>query len=237
MVKLLPLELSGAETSRGGKRLVGPVDLTLDGQGVTVVVGPNGSGKTTLLRLMHGAARLTSGRINWACSTDEARHHQAFVFQHPVVLRRTVLENLVYPLGLRGVKKAAAQTKAKDWADRVGLSDFLSSRALALSGGEKQKLALARALIIDPALVFLDEPTASLDGRSTREIEAILQSAKDAGTRLVLSTHDMGQARRLADDVVFMLGGKVHERASAVSFFENPASDQARSFLRGDILE
>ena len=108
---------------------------------------------------------------------------------------------------------------------------------MVLSGGEQQKLAIARALITDPALVFLDEPTASLDGRAMREIEAILHTAKADGTRLILSTHDMGQARRIADTVVFMLGGKVHETGPANSFFDAPNTPEARAFLKGDIVE
>ena len=166
-----------------------------------------------------------------------ARHHQAFVFQRPVVLRRTVEENLTYPLRLRGEPRSSARKAAQRWAERVGLAPHLSRRAMVLSGGEQQKLAIARALITDPALVFLDEPTASLDGRAMREIEAILLQAKADGTRLILSTHDMGQARRIADTVVFMLGGGVHETSAAEPFFSAPQTAQARAFLNGDIVE
>lgn len=237
VTELFPVTLKGAETSRRGKRLVGPVDLTLDGQGLCVVLGPNGAGKTTLLRLMHGTARLTGGTVQWACDTETARHHQAFVFQQPVVLRRTVEENLTYPLRLRGVDGKTAKAAARTWAERVGLGDHLTRRAMVLSGGEQQKLAISRALITDPALVFLDEPTASLDGRAMREIEAILLQAKVDGTRLVLSTHDMGQAKRIADQVVFILGGKVHEAGPAKGFFDAPQTPEATAFLNGDIVE
>ena len=237
MTTLFPLKVRGASTSRRGKVLVGPVDLDLSGQGACVVIGPNGSGKTTLLRLLHGAARLTAGEISWACSTEDARHHQAFVFQRPVMLRRSVEENIAYPLLTRGVPRSEARTKARDWAERVGLSGMLDRPAPVLSGGEQQKLALARALIVQPKLLFLDEPCAALDGRAMREIEDILVDAKSSGTRLILSTHDMGQARRLADEVVFLLGGKVHENGTAATFFNQPASVQAQAFLNGDIVE
>lgn len=234
---VFPLTLSAAETSRRGKRLVGPVDLRLDGQGGCVVIGPNGAGKTTLLRLMHGTARLTGGAITWGCDMGLARHAQAFVFQRPVMLRRTVAQNLMYPLELRKTPKAAARRAAADWAERVGLSPFMQRNAAVLSGGEQQKLAIARALITDPAVLFLDEPTSSLDGRATREIEAILMAAKAAGTRLILSTHDMGQARRIADHVVFLLGGAVHESRAADAFFDQPRTAEARAFLNGDIVD
>lgn len=234
---LFPMTAKGIESRRRGQVLVGPIDLTLDGTGACVVVGPNGAGKTTLLRLLHGTARLSAGRIDWACATDEARHHQAFVFQRPVMLRRTVMENLIYPLRLRGVPQAQARDRARDWAARVGLADMLDRSAPVLSGGEQQKLALARALISEPKVLFLDEPCAALDGRATREIEEILTQAKSNGTRLILSTHDMGQARRLADQVLFLLGGRIHEIGPAEVFFNRPETPQARAFLRGDIVE
>jgi tungstate transport system ATP-binding protein len=237
MTQLFPMQAKGIESRRRGQVLVGPIDLTLDGQGASVVIGPNGAGKTTLLRLLHGTARLSAGQINWACPTDEARHHQAFVFQRPVMLRRTVMENLVYPLRLRGTPVADARTRARDWAVRVGLEKMLDRAAPVLSGGEQQKLALARALIAEPKVLFLDEPCAALDGRATREIEEILAHAKATGTRLILSTHDMGQARRIGDEVLFLLGGRIHESGSVDRFFNGPETPQAQAFLRGDIVE
>ncbi|WP_176473778.1 ATP-binding cassette domain-containing protein [Actibacterium ureilyticum] len=237
MSDLFPLTVRGATTRRRGKVLVGPVDLTLSGNGACVVIGPNGSGKTTLLRLLHGAARLSSGTIDWACPMAKARRAQAFVFQRPVMLRRSVLDNIAYPLIIRGTSRAQARAQARDWAERVGLGDMLDRAAPVLSGGEQQKLALARALIGQPKLLFLDEPCTALDGSAMREIEQILTDAKAAGTRLILSTHDMGQARRLADQVVFLLRGQVHESGPAAEFFETPRTEQARAFLKGDIVE
>ena len=237
MSDLFPLTVRGATTRRLGKVLVGPVDLDLDGNGTCVILGPNGSGKTTLLRLLHGTARLHAGSIGWACAVEEARNAQAFVFQRPVMLRRTVCENLAYPLRMRGTGRAEARERAHDWAGRVGLSEYFDQPAPVLSGGEQQKLAIARALIADPKLLFLDEPCASLDGRATREIEDILGRARAAGTRLVLSTHDMGQARRLADRVVFLLRGKKHEEGEAHDFFDGPKTPEAQAFLNGDIVE
>ena len=201
------------------------------------MVGPNGSGKTSLLKMLHGILRLNRGGITWACGTEDAQRRQAFVFQTPVMLRRTVLENLIYPLRLLHVPKAEARHQAEDWAARIGLSGAEGRQATVLSGGERQKLALARALIRKPDLLFLDEPCASLDGRAMREIEAILQDAVASGTRIIMSTHDMGQARRLADEVLFILHGKVHEFGPAAGFFEDPETPQARAFLNGDIVE
>lgn len=234
---LWPLTVRGATTRRQGKTLVGPVDLDLDGQGTVVLLGPNGSGKTSLLRLLHGIARLHKGEITWACAPEEAVRAQAFVFQRPVMLRRSVGANLAYPLQLRGVRRAEALTRAQNWAGRIGLAEAFDRSATSLSGGEQQKLAIARALITDPGLLFLDEPCAALDGRATREIEEILAAARAAGTRLILSTHDMGQARRLAERVLFLLAGRVHEEGPAAAFFQHPQTPQAAAFLKGDIVE
>ncbi|MDD9739418.1 ABC transporter ATP-binding protein [Marinovum sp. SP66] len=237
MSDLFPVRLEAARATRRGRTLVGPVDLELDGAGTTVVIGPNGAGKTTFLRMLHGTARLGGGRIRWNCTTEEARHHQCFVFQQPVMLRRTVMQNLIYPLRMRGMSRGEAEDRARRWAARVGLGSMLTRQAPVLSGGERQKLALARAMITEPKLLFLDEPCASLDGRAMREIEEILQEARAGGMRLILSTHDMGQARRLADEVLFLLHGRLHDRGAGPEFFTQPATPQARAFLNGDIVE
>lgn len=237
MSEMFPLIVEGAVTRRRGKVLVGPVDLRLEAEGVTVVIGPNGAGKTSLLRLLHGIARLNEGTVRWACEDAEARERQAFVFQTPVMLRRSVRENLTYPLRITGVGRRAAEKRAEAMAEKVGLTEALGRSALALSGGERQKLALGRALIREPEVLFLDEPCAALDGRATREVEAILKAAVADGTRLVMSTHNMGQARRLASEVVFLLGGRIHERGPVETFFDKPETAQAAAFLRGDIVE
>lgn len=237
MSNLFPLTLTGATIRRRGKRLVGPIDLTLQDQGITIVIGPNGAGKTSLLQMMHGIARLSDGDIIWGCDLDAARQAQSFVFQQPILLRRSVRDNIAYPLKLRGTPKAKARAQADTAGAQVGLGAMLDRPATFLSGGERQKLAIARAMITKPALLFLDEPCASLDGRATREIEEILQRAAASGTRLIMSTHDMGQARRLADDVLFLLNGHIHDHAPNPQFFDQPQTAEAAAFLNGDIVE
>ena len=228
-----PLKLHQVLVRRRGKTVIGPVDLELGPQGATMIVGPNGSGKTTLLRVMHGIERISSGSVQWE-DDDPAKH--AFVFQSPVVLRRTVVQNLAYPLELLKLPKLTVKTSVAEWLGRIGLQGKADMSATRLSGGERQKLAIARALIRKPDVLFLDEPCANLDGHATREIEAILQEATAAGTRLVMATHDMGQARRLAHDLVFMLNGKIHEAGGADSIFECPKTKELTAFLNGDIV-
>ncbi|SHJ47954.1 tungstate transport system ATP-binding protein [Palleronia salina] len=237
MVSLFPLTLTEGLVRRRGQVIMGPVSLTVEGRGLTVLMGPNGAGKSTLLKALHGIERLSAGRLRHGCPSDQSHAAQAFVFQTPVVLRRSVAANLAYPLKLHGVGRAERARLIEDWSARIRLSDRLDQPAARLSGGERQKLATARALIRSPQLLFLDEPTANLDGRSTREIEDLLRAARDGGTRIVMATHDFAQARRLADDAWFMMNGRIVETGPSPQFFDTPARSETRAFLRGDILE
>ena len=234
---LFPLTLSGAEVIRRGKRLLGPVDLTLPRGGFTAIIGPNGAGKSTLLRIMHGVERISKGSADWAVDEAAARARQAYVFQQPIMLRRTVAENLAYPLRLAKTPKAEREVAVRHWADRIGLTTSLATQATRLSGGERQKLALARALIRDPDVLFLDEPCANLDGPAIREIEALLQATHAAGTTIFLVTHDMGQVRRLATDMMLLVGGQVVEAGKADAVLQAPKTPQLRAFLNGELLE
>ena len=233
---ILPLKVENVNVHRRGKRLIGPVNLDLGAEGVTIILGPNGSGKTTLLRVMHGVERISDGIVRWAVPESEAQHHQAYVFQTPIMLRRTVTENLAYPLRLIGMERREVTLRVEEWCSRIGLKSVANLSATRLSGGEKQKLALARALIRKPQVLFLDEPCANLDGASTRDIETLLAEAVSGGTRLIMTTHDMGQARRLATDIIFMLHGKVHESGPAQALLDAPQTPELQAFYRGDII-
>jgi len=233
VTQMLPLTLTDVIVRRRGKRIIGPVTHRLEQGPPTIVIGPNGSGKTTLLRVMHGIERISTGQVNW---THDAPDQQAFVFQSPIVLRRTVAENLAYPLRLAGVDKAEIVSRVTTWLARIGLDAFANTAATRLSGGERQKLAIARALIRTPQVLFLDEPCANLDGHTTREIEALLSETAAAGTRVIMATHNMGQARRLAGDVIFMLNGKIHESGAANYIMNTPQTSELKAFLQGDIV-
>jgi tungstate transport system ATP-binding protein len=231
--EMFPLTLSNLSVRRRGKTVLGPIDLVIDQGGPMMVIGPNGSGKTTLLRVMHGIERISEGTATWAQS-DQANH--GYVFQSPVVLRRSVAENLSYPLQLINTPKPQIKTAVDHWIDRIGLTKVKDGSATRLSGGERQKLAIARALIRDPDVLFLDEPCSNLDGQSTREIEALLLATAAAGTRVIMATHDMGQARRLASGLLFVMGGRIIEAGSAPDIFSAPKTAELKAFLKGDIL-
>ena len=227
--------LEGLMLRRRGRVILGPVDWVLQGHGITVVMGPNGAGKTSLLRAMHGLERVSAGRLTWAAG-EAARRTQAFVFQSPVLMRRSIVDCIAYPLRLDGLPRPQARVRAIEAARQVGLTEALDRPADVLSGGEKQKLALARALIRAPEVLFLDEPCANLDGASTWEIEGILQAAAQRGTRSVMSTHDTGQAKRLADEVLFLHHGKLLDAHAAPGFFSGAASPEAAAHLRGELI-
>ncbi len=236
MSHLLPLQVTDAEVRRKGQRLIGPINLTIEGTGISIILGPNGSGKTTLLRLLHGLERPRGGAVTWNAPEAEAQAAQSFVFQTPILMRRTVLDCIAYPLILRGVAKPAAREAAEGAIRDAGLEKVKDLQAPSISGGEKQKLALARALITEPDILFLDEPCANLDGRATRDIEASLKAVAARGVRVLMSTHDLGQARRLADDILFLVGGRLVEQTKAEAFFGKPQTTEAQAFLDGRII-
>jgi len=233
---MFPIIASNLSVTVRQKRIIGPIDLTINEGGTTVLMGPNGAGKTTLLKALHGIIRLASGQVSFADPVDLVQPRQSFVFQSPIMLRRSVLENLAYPLLINGQDKQSAMEKARTWASKIGLSTHMDRPAPFLSGGEKQKIALARALITSPKLLFLDEPTASLDGAATVEIEALLSEAQSTGTTIIMSTHNIGQARRMANSVLFIKDGQINAHSTADTFFETPPTQAAQKFIAGDIV-
>lgn len=232
---ILPLVLDAVTFSVGSKTILGPVSLSIERGLPTLVLGANGAGKSTLMKLMHGLIVPTSGRIAWGAGDVDVRRRQAMVFQRPVMLRRSSLANVQYPLKAAGVPRA--EKVALAMLDDVGLGNVANRPARALSGGEQQRLAFARARAIDPEVIFLDEPTASLDPGAAREVERLVSVFAGAGGKAIMSTHNLGQARRLAGDVIFLHDGRVAERASAAQFFRNPQSVEARMFLRDELAQ
>lgn len=232
---ILPLAVEGLGFAAGMTRILSEVTLTIAAGSPTVIIGPNGAGKSVLLRLLHGLLTPTEGRIRWG-DAAAATQRQAMVFQRPVLLRRSALANVLYPLRLAGVAAGERNRRAEDALALVGLSGLADRPARRLSGGEQQRLALARAAAIRPEVLFLDEPCASLDPGATRAVEEIVMRLAAAGTKIIMTTHDLGQARRLAGDVVFLHAGRLLEHEAADAFFAAPATTQAAAFLRGDLL-
>ncbi len=225
----LPLAFEYASLRAGDVEIVSNLGLDIAPGAPTILLGPNGSGKSTLLRLAMRLVRPTSGRVTWG-GRHEPGERLAMVFQRPVMLRRSAAANVAYALGKHDDKRVG------ELLAQAGLSALADRPARRLSGGEQQRLALARALARDPEILFLDEPTASLDPAATKAVEDIVGAVASSGVKIVMATHDIGQARRLAGDIVFLARGRLIERADAASFFTSPATPEAAAFLRGDLV-
>jgi tungstate transport system ATP-binding protein len=221
---MLPLKLEAVSFLH----VIQPLSIEIESGPSTIILGANGAGKSVLMRLMHGLLPPTSGRVSW-----RAKGRQAMVFQRPVMLRRSALANVVYALELAGL--ADAEKVAMEALQEVGLAHLAHRPARVLSGGEQQRLALARAWALHPEVLFLDEPTASLDPSATREIEKVIRAFDAAGTKIVMATHNFGQARRLADEVIYLHQGRVLERAPVAEFFAKPATAEAAAFIKGEL--
>ena len=233
---LLPLRLEDVGYEVGPQRIIDDVSFTLDAGLRTVIVGPNGAGKSVLLRLCHGLLEPTSGRIRW--NGPEPRgspRRQAMVFQRPVLLRRSALANVTHALGVARVPSGEREARAREALAKVGLGTLAGHSARVLSGGEQQRLALARVWALRPEIVFLDEPTANLDPGATWEIEKVIAAMHAGGTKIVLVTHNFGQARRMGDEILFLHQGRLVERTPADRFFTRPASADAARFLEGEL--
>ena len=222
---LLPLELRGLTYEANGKCVIDDLDLTIEEPGITVIMGPNGAGKSVLLRLIHGLIAPTGGEVLWGGKrmSREVARRQAMVFQKPVLLRRSAAANIWHALGLRGIARTERPIRVGDALKLAGLDGRASTPARVLSGGEQQRLCLARALSLEPNILLLDEPSASLDPASTLAIEELLVDAQRRGIKVIIVTHDVGQARRLARDVIFLHHGRVVEHQAGQEFLRPAA--------------
>ncbi len=228
---MLPLRFEGVGLDRNGRTLLHDLTFEISAGGVTVILGPNGAGKSLTLRLAHGLLGPTRGQVAWECPTEAARRDSALLFQHPVLLRRSARANVGYALALRGVPRARRTSLAQTALAAMGLSAVADQPAQRLSGGERQRLALARAQALSPRVLFLDEPASALDPAATEVLEAAILSLRDSGTKVILTTHDLAQARRMADDILLLHRGRLIERSPAAAFFTAPATETAQQFL------
>lgn len=238
---ILPLCLENVSFEVAGQRLIKDITCAFNAGSRTVIIGPNGAGKSLLLKLCHGIIEPTGGSVKWfgpgaSLSSTAPRKQQAMVFQRPVMLRRSVAGNVEYALKLSGVPRRRRRETIDTVLQRTGLRRRADQPARILSGGEQQRLALARAWAVSPEIMFLDEPTANLDPSATHSVEETIRAIHASGTRIVMTSHDLGQARRIADDVMFLHRGRLLEHAPAGQFFDTPGNDLAQAFVRGELL-
>jgi tungstate transport system ATP-binding protein len=235
---VLPLTAERLVYEVGGQRLIDGIDLSVRKGERLALIGPNGAGKTLLLRLLHGLLPASGGRIAWAGGSGQVagRRRHAMVFQKPVMLRRSALANLEHALRAAGWPRAEAARRAAAALRRYGLADLARRPARVLSGGEQQRLAIARAAALEPEILFLDEPSSALDPGATRQVEAMLADLHRSGVTLVLTTHDLPQARRLADRVGFLHRGRLVEIGPAPTLLQAPRTAEAKAFVAGDLF-
>ena len=236
---LLPLSLEEISLVRGHKRVLKDITHRFGPEpGKTLIVGPNGAGKSLLLQVCHGLVAPDAGQVVWAgrAADPSMLKRQAMVFQRPVMLRRTAEANVAFPLRLRGLPRGEIRSRVERVLRQTGLSRLAARAARSLSFGEQQRLALARAIACEPDVLFLDEPTASLDPSAAHIVEALVDELAERGVRIIMTSHDLNQAKRLADEVIFMHRGRIKEVAPSPQFFERPHNDLAAAFLRGELL-
>jgi tungstate transport system ATP-binding protein len=235
---ILPILGVGLTFERGGRRILDRIDIEIGGSGTLVLIGPNGAGKSLLVRVLAGLVAPTAGKVTWAGAAPDRRRAPkiGFVLQRPVLLRRSALANVEYALAVAGVARPKRSERAHAALQRARLAHLAHSPARVLSGGEQQLLSIARALATGPDILILDEPTSHLDPSATTAIESLIGAVRSEGTRVVLITHDLGQARRLADEVAFLHHGRIVERTPSATFLAQPTTPEARAFMRGEIV-
>ena len=232
----LPIVCQDVSILAGGVTILDRLSITIAPGAPTVLIGPNGAGKTTLLRVAMGLLVPSHGQVSWGGRADAPPERRAILFQRPAMLRRSAAGNLRYALAAAHSPRAERRTRVSELLALVGLADLAERPARRLSGGEQQRLALARALARDPDVLFLDEPTASLDPAATKAMEDLVRTIAARGVKVVMSTHDLGQARRLAGEIALLHRGRLTECAPAAEFFNSPRTEEARRFVAGDLL-
>ncbi len=232
---LLPIQINNLAFKTPTRNLISKINLRINSKTISVIMGPNGSGKSIFLRIIHGLITPSTGSFSFNGETinKAIKKRQSMVFQKPTLLRRTVWSNLIF---VDSLDKKVEPAKCKSILKKVGLEHLINHPAQLLSGGEQQRLALARALITKPDLLLLDEPTANLDPTSISVIENIVKNASDSNVKVIFVTHDIRQARRLGSDIIFFHNGQVTEHTDTKIFFDKPFSREAKAFLDGEIM-
>jgi tungstate transport system ATP-binding protein len=232
----LPTVFDDVSVMAGATTILDRVRLTIAAGAPTVLIGPNGSGKTTFLRTAMGLVPPSRGRVTWGGLETGVPVKRSFLFQRPAMLRRSAAANIRYALKSAAIPRNEHDVRIGQLLELVGLGGLGERPARRMSGGEQQRLALARALARDPTVLFLDEPTASLDPAATKAFEDVIRTVVARGVKIVMATHDLGEARRLAGDVILLDRGRVVEHAPGSAFFTAPRTPEAGAFLAGELL-
>lgn len=232
----LPLTVKHLTYSKDKTVLLNDVNLDINGSNSTIILGHNGAGKSLLLKLLHGVIKPDSGSIYWNKDKPDSRQYwRSFLLQKPTFFKRSVRYNIEFVLKIAATPKNERESRCDEALAICGLQNLSERNAHSLSGGEQQKLSLARAWVLKPDVLLLDEPTVALDPPFTLSFEEIIQQFKQSHTKVIMTTHDLAQAKRLADEIVFIYGGMILENSSAEQFFRRPESEEAKKFISGKL--
>jgi tungstate transport system ATP-binding protein len=234
MSTALPIILDGLAFCPAGRRVIDGLSARIATSGITALVGPNGAGKSVTLRLMDGLLIPERGTVRFGDRTPSSVR-RAFVFQRPALVRASAAANVGLALVSERLRASIVRERVRNALERVGLSDRAGDPARKLSGGEQQRLALARAWVSEPELLLLDEPTANLDPGATEAIEALIAAIAKAGAKVILVSHNLGQVARLAEDVLVLDRGRAVEHGPAAQVLQAPRSSEARSYIKGEL--
>ncbi len=240
--QVCPVSVHDLHLSRAGRELLSVKELQLGLPDMpaccTVIVGPNGAGKSVLVRTLCNLLKPDNGCVEWAGQRPDKtrRHRVGLMLQKPVLLRRSAQANLTYALRQCGHTRRESRRISLIALEQAGLTQIARVQAHRLSGGEQQRLVLARALLLNPDILFLDEPTANVDAASTLVIEQQLRTAVTAGLNVVLISHDQGQVKRMADRVLLMHQGRILEHTNRQTFFNNPSHPLTQRWINGELL-
>lgn len=222
-----------------GKKVLDIDTLHIKRGALCGIIGPNGAGKSTLVKIIAGLEMPTSGNVYYGHKPKSQPPFEimTMVFQKPYLIRTTVEKNIAYPLKIRGWDRNKIDERTTELLQDIGLAEFRNQKSWHLSGGEIQKVALARALSFKPKLLLLDEPTANIDPPSIAVIEKMLKKANEnQHTTVIIITHNLQQAKRLCNHVVFMHKGKVIETGSEDQIIYHPKDDRTRRFIEGELI-
>jgi tungstate transport system ATP-binding protein len=234
MSGILPISITGLSFRPGGRVVLDRLSATIASRGITALIGPNGAGKSVTLRILDGLLRPDEGAIAFDAGSSTSIR-RAFVFQKPALVRGSAAYNVALALLPFHLDTATVRARVCDALDRVGLADRAQDAARKLSGGEQQRLALARAWVSDPQLLLLDEPTANLDPGATEAIEALIAAIARAGTKVILVSHNLGQVARLAEDILVLDRGRAVEHGPAQTILHSPRTPEARAYIKGEL--
>ncbi len=235
MNSILPLKLKKITYKLNNNLILNNISLEIEKGKPKIILGSNGAGKTTLMRMCHGLIQPSSGQIQWQGNINQNKfRNQSMVFQRPIMLKRSVKKNLEYVLKIHNTPRNKILTLIDEILDLVNLKNQLNFPAYSLSNGEQQKLAIARSWLLKPEVLFLDEPTASLDPSSTQSLEEIIKTIVNSGSQIIMSTHNLAQAKRIEGEIIFLSKGEIIKHSSNEIFFKESKNKEIMSFLNNE---